>query len=238
MPKQKYFTQRLSASERKLLHENPDAFSKKYQDKLTKIVYDDMKLLSTFVMPVYTITRYSNPYETNEDHHYWYHIKQDETKNAMDILNAYYGPRNPNLDVWEKCNKITVAELKKDMNIYKLDDFVFKCLRAIYFYNNYNNKKNWHMPLRSAESLYSDGFVDVYDFIDFDNKDDEKMLYSKKHLAKMIDEFCGKIVDSRIEAEKQRVMQIRQEIADAYAVLRKHGLLPENAMKSTQKQRS
>ena len=253
MPKQKYFTQRLSAPERKLLHDNPDAFSKKSQDKLTQIVREDMDLLATTVTPIYEVEYGCNDYNSWSDYYYWYRINLDKKDIALGILSAYYGPcgeniKNPKLDVWKmKSNKI-VAELWecRDVNIYNQTDSVFNCLRNMYFYNNYDNEKLWHMCVPYTERLCDKSNIDVADFVDADYPDkiydDEhavyKMIYTKQEISAKINELCGKITSSYIGAEKSRVVKEKQEIEQAYAVLRKYGLLPANAAKNNQKQHS
>lgn len=249
MPKQKYFTQKLSVSERKLLHDNPDVFPKESQDKLTHIVHEDMNLLATIAVPIYTVEHGCNDYNSWSDHYYWYHINKDKKSIALDILSAYYGPcgekiQNTKLNVWEIVKNKPVAELWncRNINIYSQNDNVFNCLRNIYFYNNYDNEKLWHMCVPYNERLCKSGYIDTSDFVDADYPDkiydDEhavyKMIYTKQCLLGKINELCCKISGSRIDAEKTRVIQEKQEIAQAYAVLKKYGLLPNGSGKQYQ----
>ena len=100
--------------------------------------------------------------------------------------------------------------------------------------NNYDNKKLWHMCVPYNERLCKSGYIDTRDFVDADYPDkiydDEhavyKMIYTKQCLLDKINELCCKISGSRIDAEKTRVIQEKQEIEHAYAVLKKYGLMP------------
>ena len=248
MPKTKYFTDRLYKPEQKLLHDNPDAFYAQQHDKLTQIVYKDMILLATLVMPVRVIEYHSNPYETWHEYHNWYNINQDKKHTVLDIFSAYYGscgPDIPNkrLSVWTRNNKVFAESLMEFKEYGKIKDLIFDCVRAMYFYNNYNDQEKWLMKIPYDERLYTDCHTWINDFVDTDYSNHKpaahKMLYSKQDLLyNKIYKYCHRIACRKIAEEKKRVMQDRKEIAQAYAVLRKHGLLPENAMKSTQKQRS
>lgn len=246
MPKQKYFTDRLSVTERKVLHDNPDACPKKIQDKLTHIVHEDMNLLATAAVPIYTVEHGCNDYNSWSNHYYWYRINKDKKSIALNILSAYYGPcgekiRNTKLSVWEIVKNKPVAELRDcgNVNIYNQKDNVFNCLRNIYFYNNYDNEKLWHMCVPYDERLCESGYIDTSDFVDTDYPDkiyDDKhavykMIYTKQDLLGKINELCCKISGSHIDAEKIRAAQEKQEIENAYAVLRKHGLMPDVVQK-------
>lgn len=242
MPKQKYFTDRLSATERKVLHDNPNDFSKKSMDNLTQIVYEDMNLLATIATPVYEVEYGCNDYDSWSDHYYWYRVNPDKKSMALNILSAYYGPcgekiPNTKLSVWKILKNKPVAELRDcgNINIYNQNDNVFNCLRNIYFYNNYDNEKLWHMCVPYDERLCKSGYIYTSDFVDVDYPDkiyDDKhavykMIYTKQDLLGKINELCCKISGLRIDAEKTRAAQEKREIENAYAVLRKHGLMPD-----------
>ena len=249
MSKTKYFTDRLCKSDKQLLHDNPDAFYARQNDKLTRIVFQDMDLLATLVIPVRAIEYHSDPYETWHKYNNWYDINQDQKDTVLDIFNAYYGAcgigvPNKRLCVWVRNNGRMYAESLPEFKEYgKSKDLIFDCSRAIYFYNNYDNPKKWSMNIPYNERIYKDSDVWMRDFVDTEYSDHKpvayKMIYSKQDLLyNQINNYCHRIACRKIAEEKQRVMQDRKEIANAYAVLRKHGLLPENAMANMQKQRS
>lgn len=75
--------------ERKLLYNNPDAFSKESQDNLTNIIHKDMNLLATAVVPIYAVEHGCNDYDSWSYYYYWYRINKDKITVFLRFFVAY-----------------------------------------------------------------------------------------------------------------------------------------------------
>ena len=147
------------------------------------------------------------------------YIKHGFEKNAKDLFKIYCSNGIKNIYTEDK-SKLEATNI----------DF-FNLLRAVYYYENYKDKKMWKMPhiqpLHSKEYDVNPKIV-YYDFVDekFNYKTKKtsvKINKMKTELGKQITAGCQKIADYLTDCEITRIVNINNEIKRAKEILAKYG---------------
>ncbi len=234
MSQSDYFINKLS--NQKLLYENPGDFLESNKQALINTVRDDMYNLCKMAMPVHLVKYGCDNWESWTDHSFWYYIKQDKKETVAEMLNTYYGNisglRVP--EGWDIDGK-TIYEISSPKGGVIKNDIIFNCLRAVYFYENYYEKDKYTMFIPYKERTFAEGEISVDDFVECVDyaKNIYKIRYSRQDLEGKVNRHCVNIanrvsenINSYVLAKKRQTSTAKAEIAQAYAVLKKYGLMP------------
>ena len=242
-PQSQYFISKFSEFDQKALHESPSTFLMSRKRQLIHTVRKDMQQLIAIAMPVHNVDYNCDQWDSWTDHHYWYYVKKCDEDAVANMFDVYYRTCNIQSPYKLEFGKNTAFKLSLHTDVIQPNDIIFNCLRTIYFYNNYYRQNLWDMQIPYDDRLYTNSHIYNEDFIETEYLPHGyfgyKMLYTKPELFHRINKYCSDIaknVASRVNcdifAEKRQTDVARVEIANAYNVLRRYGLLPENPDKT------
>ena len=214
MNNKKFFLDKLPQNAQKLFHSDPKLFQKKYQNDLYNIIKQDLLYLVEIATPVHERIRHSAGNEVWYNNELWYCTTQKNKNTARYLLSTYGDEKFKTHNDFYKQNYISATNKE-----------LFKILRIIFFYINYEKPTKWDMsnikPLNQV-TFGEDLTIVVHDFINRHNNI-KKINYTKPELEQQIATGCENIANKLINTEIERICEINRQIKQAKEILAKYG---------------